>query len=133
MDADPSTGMLIGQTQTFPDGVRYGEYRIGGTSLASPLLAGMGALAVQKAGSGLGFLNPLFYAAPPSQITDVKPAKDLGVVRVDYANGVDPSGGLVYSVRTFNQDSSLVTKTGWDTVTGLGVPTRAFLNAVGGP
>ena len=33
MDADPSTGMLIGQTQTFPDGVHYGEYRIGGTSL----------------------------------------------------------------------------------------------------
>jgi subtilase family serine protease len=39
MDGDPSTGMLIGQTQTFPDGVHYGEYRIGGTSLSSPLLA----------------------------------------------------------------------------------------------
>ena len=41
LDADPTTGMLIGETQTFPDGVRYGEYRIGGTSLASPLFAGM--------------------------------------------------------------------------------------------
>ena len=47
MDADPSTGMLIGQTQTFPDGVHYGEYRIGGTSLASPIFAGLMALADQ--------------------------------------------------------------------------------------
>ena len=47
--ADPTTGMLVGQTQTFPDGhTDYAEYRIGGTSLASPLYAGMFALAVQK-------------------------------------------------------------------------------------
>ena len=46
---DPTTGMLVGQTQTFPDGsVRYSEYRIGGTSLSSPLAAGMLALAVQR-------------------------------------------------------------------------------------
>ena len=42
---DPNTGFLVGETQTFPDGVRYGEYRIGGTSLASPLMAGIEALA----------------------------------------------------------------------------------------
>jgi len=42
---DPTTGMLVGQTQTFPDGsVAYGEYRIGGTSLSSPLMAGFMAL-----------------------------------------------------------------------------------------
>ena len=45
LDADPTTGMLVGETQTFPDGVHYGEYRIGGTSLASPLFAGMTAQA----------------------------------------------------------------------------------------
>jgi subtilase family serine protease len=28
---DPQTGMLIGQTQTFPDGTYYDTYRIGGT------------------------------------------------------------------------------------------------------
>ncbi|HEY4753945.1 MAG TPA: S53 family peptidase, partial [Candidatus Limnocylindrales bacterium] len=28
--ADPQTGLLIGQTQTFPSGVAYDEYRIGG-------------------------------------------------------------------------------------------------------
>ncbi|MCE0445332.1 S8 family serine peptidase [Streptomyces tricolor] len=38
--ADPNTGFLVGQTQTFPDGSqRYSEYRIGGTSLAAPVIA----------------------------------------------------------------------------------------------
>ena len=41
MDADPATGMLVGETQTFPNGVYYDQYRIGGTSLASPLFAGL--------------------------------------------------------------------------------------------
>ena len=50
MDADPTTGMLVGETQEFPDGNHYGEYRIGGTSLASPLFAGFQALAAQTAG-----------------------------------------------------------------------------------
>ena len=46
LDADPQTGMLVGETQTFADGtVRYGEFRLGGTSLASPLMAGVVALA----------------------------------------------------------------------------------------
>ena len=37
MDADPSTGFLIGLHETFPNGtVRYGQTRYGGTSIASP-------------------------------------------------------------------------------------------------
>ena len=132
MDADPTTGMLIGQTQTFPDGTYYGEYRIGGTSLASPLFAGMTALASQHAGGRLGFLNPTLYAKAGSSVfTDIKGApKDPGNVRVDYVNQVDPSGGLAYSVRTFNQDSSLVTAPGWDDVTGLGAPNASWLTSI---
>ncbi len=129
MDADPSTGMLIGQTQTVPDGtVHYGEYRIGGTSLASPLFAGMTALALQNGGGkGLGLLNPKLYASK-GLITDVKKTpQQLGVVRADYVNGNDPSGGIGYSVRTFDQDSSLTVTTGWDDVTGIGVPNTKFL------
>src|SRR5581483_5734873 len=42
---DPNTGMLVGQTQRFSDGTYYGEYRIGGTSLSSPLMAGIMAVA----------------------------------------------------------------------------------------
>lgn len=132
MDADPNTGMLIGETQTFPDGVHYGEYRIGGTSLASPLFAGMTALLIQHAGGGLGFLNPLIYGqVKAGTFTDVKgKPKDAGNVRVDYANGVDPSGGLLYSVRTFDQDSSLTTVAGWDDVTGIGSPNSGWLTSI---
>ena len=61
LDADPNTGMLIGETQTFPEGAAYGEFRIGGTSLASPLFAGMTALSLQHSGSAVGLLNPVIY------------------------------------------------------------------------
>ncbi len=70
--ADPQTGMLVGQTQTFPDGVRYGEYRIGGTSLASPLAAGAVADAVQASGKRAGLANATLYSIARSAYTDVK-------------------------------------------------------------
>ncbi|HET6816832.1 MAG TPA: S53 family peptidase [Mycobacteriales bacterium] len=132
MDADPTTGMLVGETQKFPKGVvAYDEYRIGGTSLASPLFAGMTALAVQNAGSGAGLLNPVIYSHT-SAFTDVAGSPpDAGNVRADYANGVDASAGIVYSVRTFDQDSSLSVTPGYDLVTGLGVPNTGWLTAIG--
>ena len=63
MDADAQSGMLIGLTQTFPNGVYYDQFKEGGTSLASPLLAGVIADADQAAGVALGFLNPTLYKA----------------------------------------------------------------------
>lgn len=135
MDADPNTGFLIGQTQTFPDSVHYGEYRIGGTSLASPLFAGMAALTVQHGGgAGFGLMNPLIYKTATSRFTDVVPGVgDLGNVRVNYNNGVDATGGVSYFVRTFGQDSSLPVTTGWDPVTGVGVPKPSFLTLLAAP
>ncbi len=50
MDADAQSGMLIGLTQTFPNGTYYDQFKQGGTSLASPLLAGVIADADQAAG-----------------------------------------------------------------------------------
>lgn len=129
MDADPTTGMLIGETQTFPGGAHYGEYRIGGTSLASPLMAGVQALATQRMGR-LGFANPRIYAlarAGGGAFRDVTSGHDGAAnVRPDFANGVNPYGGIVYSVRTFDDDSSLSTTRGWDDVTGVGSPTRKY-------
>ncbi|MDT4977323.1 MAG: hypothetical protein QOG98_3081 [Pseudonocardiales bacterium] len=132
LDADPNTGMLIGETQTFPEGVKYGEFRIGGTSLAAPLFAGMTALTLQHSGGGVGLLNPVIYSNATSGVfTDVKGTpKDAGDVRVDYANGLDASGGLLYSVRAFNQDSSLTVTKGWDNVTGVGSPNSGWLTAI---
>ncbi|HVX18236.1 MAG TPA: S53 family peptidase [Acidimicrobiales bacterium] len=130
MDADPTTGMLIGETQTFPDGVYYDEFRLGGTSLASPLMAGMQALATQAAGGRLGFANPAIYqrARTAGVYRDVtlRPY-GLGNVRADYANGINGDGGVVYSLRTFGDDATLQAASGWDDVTGVGTPTARYL------
>jgi len=126
---DPNTGYLIGQTQTFPDGTaKYSEYRIGGTSLSSPIMAGIMALADQARGSAHGFANPAFYANVAA-FYDVLHAKGA-VVRVNYNNSVDASAGLSYKLRTFDQGLSLKTTAGWDDITGLGTPTSAFIGAL---
>lgn len=130
---DPNTGYIMGQTQTFPDGtVKYSEFREGGTSLSSPLFAGIMALADQAAGFHHGFANPALYAlAGSSAFTDiVNPASTVAVVRTNFNNNVDASGGLSYRLRTMNQTLSLHTTPGYDDVTGLGTPTSAFLSAL---
>jgi subtilase family serine protease len=130
--ADPQTGLLVGQTQTFPDGAYYDEYRIGGTSLASPIFAGLMALVDQKAGHAHGFANPLIYANP-SAFYDVGSVK-TAVARRNYVNSVDASNGTSDFLRTFDDYSgstSQHTGTGWDNVTGLGTPGVSFLTLLG--
>ncbi|MBT0772486.1 S8 family serine peptidase [Kineosporia sp. J2-2] len=129
---DPNTGMLVGQTQTFPDGtVRYGEYRIGGTSLASPLFAGIMALADQAAGRPHGFANPALYKLYGSgALYDPKPKGGLGVVRNDYVNGVDATDGTSFTLRSIDVTVGTIlrTRTGYDDITGIGSPSgKAFL------
>jgi subtilase family serine protease len=128
-NADPNTGYLIGETQTFPDGtIEYSEYRIGGTSLACPLVAGIMALADESIGKPHGFANPFFYSQPGSFTDVVSPASTVAVVRTNYVNSVDASAGLAYALRTANQTLSLHTTPGYDDVTGLGSPTAAILS-----
>jgi subtilase family serine protease len=130
--ADPQTGLLVGQTQTFPDGVYYDEYRVGGTSLACPIFAGLMALADQAAGHPHGFANPLFYANPGAfyDVVSVKTA----VARRNFVNSVDATLGTVDRLRTFDDYSGSPTQhtnVGWDNVTGLGTPTSIFLGTFG--
>jgi subtilase family serine protease len=129
---DVSTGFLMGQTQTFPDGsVGYSEYRIGGTSVSSPVFAGIMALADQAKGMRHGFANPALYALDASAFHDVvAPASNVAVVRSDYVDGATAASGMLYSLRTFNQTLSLQAGPGWDDVTGRGSPTAAFLPAL---
>ncbi len=143
MDADPTTGMLVGETQQFPEGTHYDEYRIGGTSLASPLFAGVMADADQANGSALGFVNPALYelGASPSAASafyDVVPSSPQALVRVDYLDGIDAEEGAITSVRTLEfegkevfcsgtgnctkQKVALNTAPGFDSMTGLGTP-----------
>lgn len=130
--ADPQQGFLVGQTQTFPSGVAYDEYRIGGTSLASPIFAGLMALADQKAQHPHGFANPLLYANP-SAFYDVGSVK-TAVARRNFANGVDATNGTRDFLRTLDDYSGSTTQhtgPGWDNVTGLGTPGVSFLTLLG--
>jgi len=130
--ADVTTGYLIGQTQQFPDGIHYGEYRIGGTSLSSPIMAGIMALADQARGAPHGFANPALYAlAGSSAVRDVvDPVSTVAAVRSDFCDGVTAAGGVFYSLRTMNQTLSLHTTRGWDDVTGIGTPASSFVSAL---
>jgi subtilase family serine protease len=130
MDGDPNTGFLVGETQTFPDGVYYDQYRIGGTSLSSPLFSGLMAVANQLDRFDHGFINPVLYqfTSRTRAINDVRHATG-GVVRVDFVDGVDGTDGTTTSVRTFDfQGLAIHTAPGYDNVTGLGTPNGlAFL------
>ncbi|MFE7230142.1 S53 family peptidase [Streptomyces sp. NPDC002405] len=133
--ADPNTGFLVGQTQTFPDGSqRYSEYRIGGTSLAAPVMAAVQGLAQEaRGGKAIGFANPAIYAKYGSKVyhdvVDQPTGKDLAVARVDYVNGVDAADGLSVSVRSLGKDSSLKAVKGYDTVTGVGSPANGYVES----
>ncbi|NUS14229.1 MAG: S8/S53 family peptidase [Streptomyces sp.] len=135
--ADPNTGFLVGQTQTYPDGsLQYSTYRIGGTSLAAPVIAGVQALAQQaRHGIPIGFANPLIYAKAGTSayhdVTDHPLGQDQGlaVVRVDYANAYDDSEGTIVSLRTLGADASLHATAGYDDVTGVGTPAKGYVTS----
>jgi subtilase family serine protease len=64
--ADPSTGILVGETVYGPGSLSGKEKfylsRAGGTSIASPVFAGLEADAQQAARHPLGFANPVIYS-----------------------------------------------------------------------
>jgi len=96
--ADPSTGLSIyfnGQSTV-----------VGGTSASAPLWAGLMAIANQKAGRPLGFINPGLYQLAASN-TYHQDFRDI--VQGDNTNRVANVQGYP-------------AVTGWDPVTGLGSP-----------
>ncbi|MFE2063826.1 protease pro-enzyme activation domain-containing protein [Streptomyces sp. NPDC059467] len=133
--ADPNTGFKVGQTQTQADGTEaYSEYRIGGTSLAAPVIAAVQALAEEaRGGQAIGFANPLIYSKYGTKayhdVTDKPTGTDLAVARVDFANGYDATKGLLTSVRSLGKDSSLSAVKGYDDVTGVGTPAGGYLES----
>ena len=126
MDADPYTGFLVGQTQTLPDGsTGYGESAWGGTSLASPLFAGLQADVMElQHYQPVGFANPAIYARFGSpayyQVTSKSPGtKALN----DFPTS---TGGTNYSV-DFGDTQILEATPGYNDVTGVGTPTPLYL------
>jgi subtilase family serine protease len=164
MDGDPITGFLFGMSYTTsttnPNAnvgctpidatTEYCEGAIGGTSLSSPLLAGVIALVDQQRkahGRGpVGFVTPALYRLPRGSAgTFTHAVNDIDAPSSPTAALVHRLGGLV-RVYTINSEpdatgtaviegaeTSLLTTPGYDNVTGLGVPyVPAFLNALGG-
>jgi subtilase family serine protease len=133
MPGDPNTGFRVGQTQVFSDGTYYDEYRIGGTSLASPLLAGVLAVASQKAHHKLGFVNPLYYhLLGSSALYDVvAPKKPVLQARANFVNSENAADGKTYQLQTIDvQTSTIHSRKGYDDETGVGTPGSRFFNAV---
>ncbi len=135
MDADPNTGFEVGETQVFPNGTYWDQYRIGGTSLASPLLAGVVAVADELHGSPLGFINPLYYRLIGTPLVHdiVAPSSPLAQVRTDYTNFLDNTQGVFFRLQTIDVQSSTLHDTpGYDNETGVGTPQgpRFFLGGL---
>jgi subtilase family serine protease len=116
---------MVGETQVFPDGTHWDQYRIGGTSLSSPLLAGVIAVADQFAHRSLGFVNPLYYKLldTPALHDITPPTSPLAEVRTNYVNSVDNTQGKSFQLRTVDVQSTLIhSGRGYDDETGVGTP-----------
>jgi subtilase family serine protease len=131
--ADPSTGMLVGQTIQEPNGTTYGFAlsRIGGTSVACPTFAGIEADAQQAAGRPLGFADPVIYQRYGTtafhDVTDhpLGPGY-LAQVRNNYTDPSTKTGPLLTYLRTLGIDgegaAALPAVKGYDDATGVGSP-----------
>jgi len=132
-DADPQTGFLYGETVRLKDGsYGFALSRIGGTSLASPLTAGILADVMQGLHHTLGLANPLLYALYGTSafhdVTDTPLGADVPIAaaRNDYTDPGTAAGPIIHSLRTTGMDGGgaalLSAATGYDDVTGLGSP-----------
>jgi subtilase family serine protease len=144
MDADPSTGFLIGETVRLRTGkTGFMFSRIGGTSLATPLFAGLEADAAQATGPHeLGFINPTLYlmagTAAYHDITGSPLGKGVraALAREEWANTAKGTGKITTELFTLGDDgtgaAALVARKGYDDVTGLGSPAGLFVTDLAG-
>lgn len=169
MVGDGSTGFLVGETGTIysppldpgcvklSETTEYCESSDGGTSVSSPLFAGVLALVNERrfsnGGGPIGFANPALYRLPvgdegsSAPIIDVRAPTEPTSVILSFCGFEDscvyaapniissftinsvprPNGHIVEGV-----DTSLRTAPGYDNVTGLGTPNvPALINALG--
>jgi subtilase family serine protease len=130
--ADPSTGVLVGETLLQPNGTTYAFSlsRIGGTSVASPVFAGIEADAQQAAGYDLGFANPAIYSRYQTgafhDVTE-NPSPEYEV-RNNYTDPYTATGPLETFLRLMGVNgggsAALVATRGYDDATGVGSPNQ---------
>jgi subtilase family serine protease len=142
-DGDPNTGARFGFIATHPGAktARFTPFTNAGTSMATPVVAGIVADAEQGRPSSFGFLNPLLYSrAGTRAFHDVLPVRPSApqVDRGSYGPGlVETAHKLTegFQVGVFDAQPAgrghQVTAPGYDTMTGLGSPNgSAFLEAL---
>jgi subtilase family serine protease len=138
--ADPTTGFNVGLLTFNKQGNPTGfiQFPIGGTSLASPLVAGLVADAEQGQHHSFGFLNPALYRmARTNAVHDVLPVTSKAPARY-HGVACDVAMCGVLSLVTFDVESystlgydGQVTRTGYDTMTGVGTPAgQNFVSAL---
>lgn len=131
-DADGYTGMVVGMTSTVAP-FEYHESPAGGTSMSSPLIAGIQADAEQaQHGLSIGFANPAIYAryhtAAFHDVTDEPLGPGIPVAAAQSV--IIPDTATVRNrAIIFGHDTSLHAVPGYDDVTGVGTPTRAYLDS----
>jgi subtilase family serine protease len=135
MEGDLFAATMAGFTQPLPGGsTGWAEAGYGGTSVASPLFAGVQADAQQSARFPVGFANPEIYQRYLR--------RDLGAFRdvSDHPGGATfaaavggPLSGGVHqgTLFTLGSDFTLQATPGYDDVTGVGTPTPAYLKSFG--
>lgn len=136
MDADTTSGFLIGLTETYASGaVHYGQYRVGGTSVSCPLFSALVALAVsENHGKGLGLITPTLYRDShgakkiralfynPYKVKTSHGRSRFAMVRGDFTNTADPKSKVFFTLRTTGNLGTLHAYKGYDDSTGLGAP-----------
>ena len=113
-DADLATGILVGLTVNGT----YQEGPGGGTSIASPLWAGLEALADQAAGPH-GFINPALYELHGTGILH-------DIVNTQFPTAFEFGLNGTQNLDTLQADTSLTATPGYDDQTGLGTPNGAL-------
>lgn len=118
-DADLATPVLFGITVSGS----FIEAGGGGTSVSTPLFAGLQALTDQVAGGPLGFVNPAIYLLRGTGILH-----DVTAVPGPVAFALSRQGTTFLD--TLQADTSLTAAPGYDDQTGLGSPDGAVYVAV---
>jgi subtilase family serine protease len=128
-DADPFTGMAVGFVNTRKSPPTYYQGVWGGTSLASPLVAGLVADAQQGQAVPFGFLNPVLYKLAATRayhatqpLTKASPALWLGEYCPKAVCGSDVLTTFDDQSSTMTGYTGQVTLPGYDNMTGLGTP-----------
>jgi len=136
-DGDPDTGILIGYIASGTD-AHPGPYQTqvgAGTSLATPLVAGLVADAQQGQKSAFGFINPLLYRlAGTRALHDILPVT-ASMPQQDRDAWEPASPGVSPAVDVFDSQerayTQQVTAKGYDTMTGIGTPNgTAFITGL---